>query len=183
MALPCQAGDEAESFKFKAEHCFDNKQPFTSFGIQYEINASKKLSLAYSANFGYVPNQGFYFQTGAAQSLGVILLLLDDSFNDYDDYLGLAGFFCIIIPSEISYTVNEKGRTALRTYIKPLNVELFPTTSTSVYEPFDLSTEFGLKLRIQPGSFLEIVPQLGMKRFYFSKRNAFNLGVSVGLRF
>jgi hypothetical protein len=175
----CFAGENDQVLKFKVDYCGDNKQPFMNYGIQYEIYLNPKLSFAYNLSLGYIPNEGLCFQTGSTQSFGFILLALNDSEHDY---LSTVGFISMILPNEISYTARENGNMAFRPYIKPLDIALFPNTYSCIYEPFDLSTEIGLKLRFRAKDF-EISPQIGMKYFYYSRRSDLIAGISAGIRF
>lgn len=178
--LSSYAAEWEQSFKFKTVYCSDYSQPFTYYGLEYEFDPTEKLSLSYSLSMTYSKTHGLYLQTGTTQSIGFLLLLMDDYYND----IGWLGLLCIIVPNEVTYTITEKEKTALRGYIAPINSEIFfNNNAESVFTNFDLSTELGVKLRYLPKSFFEITPKIGMKRFYYSRRNAFNVGVSMGIRF
>ncbi len=147
------------------DHSYNFSESQTSFGINMNYFPFEKFSIGYSFLIGFPAHKTIYMYSGAAQPLGVVLL---DAINNFGSSWGTVGVICLLMPESFEYHIDLSENTNLGFFVSPYGTEYQYNTETHK-EILDISGEVGTKLYFSPVEEFQIVPQIGVKKFYTTR--------------
>ncbi len=147
-------------------------------GIDVEGMFGKRLSLNYSALYGPIAIDRYYFYAGGGQALGVYLI--NKSIEERSGIaLGITlGILSFIIPESLTLRIAVSNTSQVGIFLAPYGYELIKNTAT-VEADERTSYELGLKYYLSATDWLYFIPRIGMKGFYGERSLGASFGVSV----
>lgn len=150
-------------------------------GVSIEGWFGKHFIINFSALYGPIDGETYYFYTGGGQALGVYLI--KKGFENTSD-LALAlplGIMSFVIPESVAYRIPLGGPSQLGVYLSPFGYELIRNTSEE-FSTERTSYELGIRFYLEANHWIIVVPRIGMKGFYGNRDLGVNYGLSVMLR-
>lgn len=147
-------------------------------GIDLEGMFGQRFSVNYSALYGPIGTDQYYFYAGGGQALGVYLIKKAISEGN-----GLAlgitlGIFSFVMPESIAYRIPLSSKSQLGLFLAPYGYELIKNKVTDE-EVERTSYELGLRYYLTATNWMYIIPRIGMKGFYGERALGGSFGVSL----
>ncbi len=172
---------ETGFYGLQAAYSYTTGTYYPAGGVSIEGWFGKHFSINFSALYGPINEDAYYFSTGGGQALGVYLI--KKGFENTSD-LALAlplGIMSFVIPESVAYRIPLGGPSQLGLYLSPFGYELIRNTSEKISEE-RTSYELGIRFYLQANHWIIVVPRIGMKGFYGDRDLGINYGLSVMLR-
>ena len=180
MAASCYAQDTGY-FGLQAAYSYTAGTYYPAGGISIEGWFGKRFGINFSAVYGPIDGDTYYFATGGGQALGVYLI--KKGFENISD-LALAlplGIMSFVIPESLAYRIPLGGPSQLGIYLSPFGYEVIRNTSEGLSTE-RTSYEFGIRYYLEANHWIIVIPRIGMKGFYNDRDLGINYGLSVMLR-
>ena len=166
---------EAGFYGLQTTYSYSGGTYYPTVGVSMEGWFGKHLSINFSALYGPIDSNTYYFATGGGQALGVYLI--NKGFENTSDlvYALPLGLISFVLPESVAYRIPLGGRSQLALFLAPYGYEVIRNTleESSIERT---SYELGIRYYLEVNHWIFLSPRIGMKGFYGER----DLGVTYG---
>lgn len=172
---------EVGYYGLQATYSYTGGTYYPAAGVSMEAWFGKHLSINFSALYGPINSDTYYFATGGGQALGVYLI--KKGFENTNDlvYALPLGIISFVIPESIAYRIPVGDSLQLGLYLSPFGYEVIRNTTEEISME-RTSYELGMRFYLRANHWIYIVPRIGMKGFYTDRDLGLNYGLTILFR-
>jgi hypothetical protein len=168
-------------YGLQATYSYTGGTYYPAAGVSMEAWFGKHFSVNFSAIYGPIDSDTYYFATGGGQALGVYLIKKGfENTNDLAYALPL-GIMSFVIPESLAYRIPIARSLQLGLYLSPFGYEVIRNT-TEELSMERTSYELGMRFYLRANHWIHVVPRIGMKGYYGDRDLGVNYGLSLMFR-
>ncbi|MTI20098.1 hypothetical protein E1176_03625 [Fulvivirga sp. RKSG066] len=172
------AQEEPTLFGLKYNHMFSGTDFNSGYGINLEGRFGE-FSINYAVLYNQLSSDTYYLYAGGGQAASIYFFR---KAIEEREALGIPlGIFCFLLPESVSFRIPISKPLEVGFYVAPYGFE-FTKNRASEEEAFDISLEMGCRVYFQVGSWLYLMPQVGVKNLYGEDTIAVSSGFSIFVR-